>query len=322
MLEEIVNIILGHASAQVQVTMSMVCKQWAALARTYSLRYNTLGQAIRADCSVAISRFLADGRAHGGGDLTKLSKRQKYLEQGNSIAFARAVDRKVKSYIPYCFVKTRGMQYVHWLEKNKKMPRYLSARVIGGLIGGHPKIVAQVGRDRWRPSEAAAILIMNGHGSLCWKLAPREIELLMKLHRWMDLDTLMGVMDIYKQVLSGDVPCAVIVRLYTECPQRVPVVMPCGLYFCKSQEQADALDRFRGVVFTMQGICGGAKVSERGAVAIFSRTQNFSVLEGVKITDHHYKVRILPENVGRMEEILGPHIRLICVSCHEFMIHP
>jgi hypothetical protein len=321
----IITVFLEQASAATQVTMSMICKQWVAVARAYSLRYRTIGQAVYADSSIAISRLLADGRVFDGGDLSRLSKTVKYLEKGNSIDFARAVDHKVVSYIPYCFVKTRGTKYVRWLEENKRLPKTYKPSIIDGIVRGDPQMVAKM-RDRvHRLPEIAAILIMNGHKSMCWKLEEQEIRTILRLHKWIDTDTLL---EICKQgaVPMYSIPHGLIVRFYTEYQWIPTMQIRAGIYFCKSREQAEKLtevtDTDMALICTAQGVYGGNIARESVAVEIFSRTQNFSVFEGIMITGYHFGVRILPENVELVEGIIQPHCRLICVSCHEFSIYP
>jgi hypothetical protein len=316
----VVHTLLIQANASVQITMSMVCKQWAAVAWAYSMQYKTIGQATRADCSLAISRIITVGRRYGGGGLEKILNKHKYITTGNSIHFARFVGSRLRSMIPYCFISLRGTKYVDWLEANGKVPAVFRPKTLRALARGCKKAVASCGGNwkNWHP-EIAAVLYLNGHHNLCWPLSTRERGILLRLAKWLEPDVLFGLIDgqtmITNQILS---------RL--TCEQIAAVLHKrgslMGRYLLNDPEKARLIHSVSPVTeIYLNGFPYGDNTFVWSPEKAYSKTQNVAVFGDAGIVQCLYWIRVQTENIEELESVIyRSDLELRCVAGHVFHV--
>jgi hypothetical protein len=300
--------------------MSMVCKQWEAIALDISRKYKTMRAAIHADSSIAITRILQEGAAMGGStNLYLLPERDSYLARGNSIAFARAIPAAtICSMAPYYFASRRGLKYARWLMANSYNKLHekeeLFEAFTRGDVGAIKKIEAEPGRrEGW-----ATILYTNGHYKLCWPPNKQEKLSILMNAELLSQEALSSVLSYSLEQVP--MPYSAVHKMTMDqlraCFARGNFCEDTYVaYMCDTYEKYEFLKEMNVEnIFTTDGVHWQFLTDARRDFCV-SRTQRFDLVS--RRTMH---ITVYPENYARVCELFPGRIE--CVVGHSFIIHP
>jgi hypothetical protein len=301
----VVNSLLEQANSSVQVAMSMVCKQWASVARAYSMRYKTLSQATKADCSIAISRIFSSD------DPEEILKYRhlmlKYVKKGQSRHFARFIGRKLDTLIPFCYVRKYGVGYVDWLVENNYFRKGIPVKTARAVALGCKRTINNLRcTNLW-----AAILYANGHDGLCWPLRQHERDSVFEVAGLLSRDSIIKVLSAgshwnFPSKVAAVLSAQEIQLFYGNTYHEVRTT---ALYITDDREKAETIRK----IFKWAGVYViGSSSSIRADVdrfKILRKLGDFSIFDGCEISEIS-GVRILPEHVEFVRGKLAPGLKL------------
>jgi hypothetical protein len=297
--------------------MSMVCKQWAAVTRYYSMRYKTISSAVCADSSIAITRILQEGVAMGGSpNPSRFPNSNRLCAKGGSFAFAKATKPRMNSIVPWLYVSRRGVKYADWLESNgyntMKAGRYRS------LALGDKAIISTCSKMRNRSTLCATILYANGHHKLCWPLTEAEASAVLEQVKLIDPSVVMSLLTpktmitphIFRHMSAEQVAS----RLWNYIDDLFP---------CDTREKYNAV--LGTIPCYMEGevMYNSAAEKHYNAVSMvkkYKRPELWSVFASGFVYSGS-SINISPENVGEWKKIMAEtDLALKCIVGHHFVM--